>query len=93
MLPDTPTFTEADVRDFEIDNFTGLVAPAGLPSAVAATRHAATVKALASPAVKERFGSLGIQPVGSTPEQFAQPIRDDLARWTRVIQTAGIRIQ
>ena len=92
-LLETPTFAEAGVRDFEIDNFTGLVAPAGLPSEVAATLHAAAVKALISPAVKERFASLGIQPEGSTPEQFAQTIREDLARWTRVIQTAGVRIQ
>jgi tripartite-type tricarboxylate transporter receptor subunit TctC len=91
-LPDTPTFGEAGLRDFEIDNFTGLVGPAGMPADAIARVHAAAVKALATPAVKERFASLGVQPVGNTPEQFAAVIREDLARWSKVIKAAGIKV-
>jgi tripartite-type tricarboxylate transporter receptor subunit TctC len=92
-LPDTPTFGEAGVKDFEIDNFTGLVGPAGMPAEAVAKVHAAAVKALATPAVRERFASLGVQPVGSSPEQFAATIRDDLARWSKVIKAAGIKAE
>jgi len=92
-LPDTPTFAEAGMRDFEIDNFTGLVGPAGMPADAVAKVHAAAVKALATPQVKERFASLGVQPVGNTPEQFAAVIREDLARWSKVIKTAGIKVE
>src|SRR5205814_1431403 len=53
-LPDTPTFGEAGLRDFEIDNFTGLVGPAGMPADAIAKVHAAAVKALSNPTVKER---------------------------------------
>jgi tripartite-type tricarboxylate transporter receptor subunit TctC len=92
-LPDTPTFAEAGLRDFEIDNFTGLVGPAGMPAEAVAKVHAAAVKALATPLVRERFASLGVQPVGNTPEQFAAVIREDLARWSRVIKAAGIKVE
>jgi len=92
-LPETPTFAEAGVRDFEIDNFTGLVGPAGMPAEAVAKVHAAAVKALATPQVRERFVSLGVQPVGNTPEQFAAVIREDLARWSKVIKAAGIKVE
>jgi tripartite-type tricarboxylate transporter receptor subunit TctC len=92
-LPDTPTFAEAGLRDFEIDNFTGLVGPAGMPADAVARVHAAAVKALATPLVRERFASLGVQPVGDTPAQFAATIRDDLARWSKVIKAAGIKVE
>jgi tripartite-type tricarboxylate transporter receptor subunit TctC len=91
-LPDTPTFAEAGLRDFEIDNFTGLVGPAGMPADAVARVHAAAVKALATALVRERFASLGVQPVGDTPAQFAATIRDDLARWSKVIKAAGIKV-
>jgi tripartite-type tricarboxylate transporter receptor subunit TctC len=92
-LPETPTFAEAGLRDFEIDNFTGLVGPAGMPAEAVAAIHRAAVKALATPLVKERFASLGVQPVGNTPEQFAAVIREDLARWSKVIKSAGIKVE
>ena len=92
-LPDTPTFAEAGLRDFEIDNFTGLVGPAGMPADAVARVHAAAVKALATPQVKERFASLGVQPVGDTPEQFGAVIREDLARWSKVIKSAGVKVE
>ena len=92
-LPETPTFAEAGLRDFEIDNFTGLVGPAGMPADAVAKVHAAAVKALATPQVRERFASLGVQPVGNTPEQFGAVIREDLARWSKVIKSAGIKVE
>ena len=92
-LPDTPTFAEAGLRDFEIDNFTGLVGPAGMPLDAVARVHAAAVKALATPQVRERFASLGVQPVGDTPEQFGALIREDLERWSRVIKSAGVKVE
>src|SRR2546425_8713969 len=89
----TPTFAEAGLRDFEIDNFTGLVGPAGMPADAVARVHAAAVKALATAQVKERFASLGVQPVGDTPEQFGAVIREDLARWSKVIKSAGVKVE
>jgi tripartite-type tricarboxylate transporter receptor subunit TctC len=92
-LPDTPTFGEAGLKDFEIDNFTGLVGPSGMPADAVAKVHDAAVKALATPVVKERFASLGVQPVGNTPEQWGAEIRTDMARWAKVIKAANIKVE
>ena len=92
-LPDTPTFGEAGLKDFEIDNFTGLVGPAGMPADAVAKVHDAAVRALATPVVKERFASLGVQPVGNTPEQWGAEIRTDMARWAKVIKAANIKVE
>src|SRR5205823_6607810 len=72
---------------------TGAVGPAGMPLDAVARVHAAAVKALATPQVRERFASLGVQPVGDTPEQFGALIREDLARWSRVIKSAGVKVE
>jgi tripartite-type tricarboxylate transporter receptor subunit TctC len=92
-LPDTPTFAEAGLKDFEIDNFTGLVGPAGMPPEAIARVHAAAVKALTTTTVTERFASLGVQPVGNTPTEWGAEIRADLARWAKVIKAAGIKVE
>jgi tripartite-type tricarboxylate transporter receptor subunit TctC len=48
---------------------------------------------LAEPEIRERYATLGIEPVGNSPEQFTQQIRADLARWEKVVRQAGIRIE
>jgi tripartite-type tricarboxylate transporter receptor subunit TctC len=93
MLPDVPTFGEAGIKDFEIANATGLLGPAGLPPAIVQRLHAAVLKALATPQVKERFAQMGVDAVGSTPEEFGAFIRDDFARWIRVVKETGIKVE
>jgi tripartite-type tricarboxylate transporter receptor subunit TctC len=92
-LPDTPTFTEAGVKDFEILNVTGLVGPAGMDPRVVARLNEATLKALADPKVKEGFAKLGVEVVGSTPEAFGAFIKEDLDRWARVITQANVKMK
>jgi tripartite-type tricarboxylate transporter receptor subunit TctC len=70
-----------------------LLAPAGTPREIVAKLHAEVVKALAQPDLRERFAATGIEPVGSTPDQFAATIREDLARWSKVIKAAGIKVE
>lgn len=90
-LPDVPGFTEAGLKDFEIANATGLLGPAALPAAIVQRLHAAAVKALGTPQVKERFAQMGVDAQGSTPEAFGTFIREDFARWTKVVQASGIK--
>ena len=91
-LPQVPTFAESGVPDFVITNFTGLVAPAGLPADVADTLHRAAVQALQDDAVKKSFASMGVEAVGSTPAQFSALIRADFQRWATVIKAKGIKL-
>jgi len=91
-LPDVPTFKELGIGGFEILNVTGLVGPAGMDPAVVARIRAATVKALDNPTVKQLFETLGVQIQASTPERFGDFIRQDLARWGRVIKEANVQV-
>ena len=91
-LPQVPTFAESGVPDFVITNFTGLVAPAGLPADVADTLQRAAVQALQDDAVKKSFASMGVEAVGSTPAQFSALIRADFQRWATVIKAKGIKL-
>ena len=92
-LPDTPTFAEAGVKNFEALNVTGLVGPAGMDPGVVAKLHAATVKALADPKVREGFNKLGVQVLGSTPQEFAAFIKEDLDRWAKVVNEAKVKLK
>ena len=71
----------------------GLFAPARTPRDIVVRLHAETVKALADGAVGQRLAAQGFDPVGTTPEQFAEIIRRDLARWKKVIASANIRAE
>ena len=92
IYPDIPTLAEAGVAGFEASTFTGLVVPARTPSDVIARLHAATVKVLARPAVKERFASFGADAFSSTPEQLGAFIQNDFAKWTKVVKDANVRV-
>jgi tripartite-type tricarboxylate transporter receptor subunit TctC len=92
-LPDVPTFAELGVKDFEVLNITGLAGPPGMDKALVDKIRGAVVKALESAQVKEHFGRLGVQIVGDTPSEFAAFMREDLARWKRVVTEAKVQIQ
>lgn len=92
-LPEVPTFAELGLAGFEVLNVTGLVGPAGLDPQVVAKLHAATLKALADPKVKEGFAKLGVEVVGSTPAELAAFIKDDLDRWARVISEGMVNVK
>jgi len=92
-LPDTPTFAEAGVKDFEVLNVSGLVGPSALEPGVVAKLHEATVKALANPKVKEGFARLGVDVVGSSPQEFAAFIKQDLDLWAGVVREAKVKVR
>jgi tripartite-type tricarboxylate transporter receptor subunit TctC len=92
-LPDTPTFAEAGVKDFEVLNVSGLVGPAGMDANVVAKLREATLKALADAKVREGFAKLGVDVVGSSAEEFAAFIKQDLDLWARVVKEAKVNIR
>jgi len=70
----------------------GVVAPAATPRDVISRLNREIVKAMSLADVRERFSQQGADPESSTPEQFAQLIRDEVARWGKVIRSAGIKV-
>jgi tripartite-type tricarboxylate transporter receptor subunit TctC len=93
LLPDLPTVAEASGLDFNTTGWYGILAPVRTPRAIVMKLHAATVKALATPAVRDTLARQGVESVGSTPEEFAKLIRDEWSKWEKVIKTAGLKGQ
>lgn len=91
-LATVPTFGESGVSGFVIQNFTGLVAPAGTPPEIVALLSKAAVEALKDESVRKSFASMGVEAVGSSPAAFMQVIRDDLQRWSALIRDKGIKV-
>ncbi|GIL03790.1 MAG: hypothetical protein BroJett031_03100 [Betaproteobacteria bacterium] len=92
-LPDVPTFVESGLTDFVVDSWVGILAPAKTPRPIVERLQRELAEVLKDPEVRNRYATLGIEPVGNTPEQFAAQIRADLARWEKVVKTAGIKIE
>ena len=90
--PDLPTVAESGLPGYKVNEWNGLLAPAGTPRPVLDRLEAATRAAVASPELRRRFAELGVQPVGSTAGQFGDFLRSESAKWTQVIRTSGIRI-
>lgn len=91
-LPQVPTIAEAGLPGYEMTPWFGLFAPAGAPQAIIAKLNAEVTRIFALPDVKERLAAIGAEPMGATPEQFAALVRADVAKWTKVIQDAGIKV-
>ncbi|MFD0667166.1 Bug family tripartite tricarboxylate transporter substrate binding protein [Ramlibacter sp. MAHUQ-53] len=92
-LPDVPTFIESGLKDFEINSWVGLAAPARTPPAVVARLNQALNKVLATPEMRERLAKLGIVAQPGTPAAFAEEIARDLAKNRAIVKAADIRIE
>jgi tripartite-type tricarboxylate transporter receptor subunit TctC len=90
-LPDVATMAEAGHPGIEGESWVGFVAPAGTPKDIVATLNREIVRILAQPDMKDRLATLGFDPVGGTPDEFASRIKSELAMWTKVIRAAGIK--
>jgi tripartite-type tricarboxylate transporter receptor subunit TctC len=89
-LPDVPTFIELGYADFEVDSKYGLVAPGGTPRDIVNKLSAGVMKAAQSTDLRERYAGLGLEPLSSTPEQYADQVRNAIVRWRKVIAAAKI---
>lgn len=92
VLPDVPTMNEAGVPGYEATIWLGLMAPRGTPKAVVDRLNEAVSKIASQPEVKQLWVKQGAVPLVMTPEVFDKYMRDDIAKWSRVIKTAGIKV-
>jgi tripartite-type tricarboxylate transporter receptor subunit TctC len=91
-LPQVPTFAEAGLPEFTMKTWFGVVAPANTPKPVVDQVSAEIGRILALPEIREKLLSQGVQPFISTPEQFAELMRVDMANFAKVIQAANIKV-
>lgn len=93
-LPDVPTMDELGLKGYEITQWQAVVLPAGTPKAIVDRLNREVVRALKLPDVIERLATQGgNELVGNTPEQFAQVIKSDLAKYAKLVKEAGIKIE
>jgi tripartite-type tricarboxylate transporter receptor subunit TctC len=90
-LPDVPTMAEAGFPGVEVGSGVGLVAPAGTPPDVIDALHRASADIIATPGYKERMTAIGVDTVGTTTQEYARIIREEYAKWGKVVAAAGIK--
>jgi tripartite-type tricarboxylate transporter receptor subunit TctC len=91
LLPEMPTLAETGVRGFEINPWFGVLGPARLPASIVRKLNADLVSGMRSDVTKERLVSQGAEPIGSSPAEFAEVIKRELAQWTRIAEQIGLR--
>ena len=89
--PEVPTIAEAGGPPIESSTWVLFLAPAGTPREIVNRLAAETAKAINEPLIKDRFAQIGIEPVGGSPEQAAQFLDAEIAKWAKVINTAGVK--
>ena len=89
--PDVPTFAETGLPGFEVVQWFGVFTPAGAPPAIVLKLYEELARALASPQFREQFTAQGIELVSSTPDAFADYVKSELVRWTRVLKEIGVQ--
>lgn len=91
-MPDVPTVAET-LAGFESSQWFGLLAPAGTPRPIIDRLHQAVRNATRTPDLKEKFASMAMEPVNSTPEEFEKVIKEEMTTWAKVVKAAGIKPQ
>lgn len=92
-LPEVPTTAEAGLPGYELASWFGLAAPAGTPAEAISRVNAEVLKALAAQEVVQTLNKLGLEPAGSSPQQYAAMIVEDLDKWRRAVKAAGIKLE
>jgi tripartite-type tricarboxylate transporter receptor subunit TctC len=93
LMPQLPTIAEAGYPGYAVENWLGMLAPAGTPADIISRLNGNIVRMLSTAEVSERLAALGFEPVGSTPEQFAAQLKSEIAKWAKVIQETGVRAE
>lgn len=93
QVPNVPTVMEAGIPDFEVTVWQGYAVPRGTPQTYVSKIHAAMMKALASPDLKQRFYDNGVTAEPTTPEAFRKFVQAETAKWQKVIAIAGAKLE
>jgi tripartite-type tricarboxylate transporter receptor subunit TctC len=93
VLPDVPTMAEAGVPDQEAETLNGVLVPAATPAAIIDRLNRDIAAVLSLPDVNERLSTLGFDPAVTTPAEFGERIKSEIAKWGKVVRAAKIRIE
>lgn len=91
LLPDVPTFAESGLPGVELENWTGLMMPAGTPKAIVDKVSAEAIRSIKSKEISDRVASMGFTPTGLGPAEFGELIKKDVARWREIVKLRNIK--
>jgi tripartite-type tricarboxylate transporter receptor subunit TctC len=91
-LPQVPTIAESGLPGFEVVGWYGILAPARTPPAIVDRLHRELIAILKTPEISDRLTREGAEPVGNSPAEFTAFLKTDIARWAKVIKTAGAKL-
>ena len=92
-LPEVPTANESGLPGFEVDFWVGIFAPSGTPRAVIAKLNSEVNRIINTREIREHFLMIGADPVGCTPEQFAEILQKDIERWGKTVKVSGMKVE
>ena len=92
-LPEVATIAESGVRGFDVSPWFGVLAPTRTPPVLVNRLNSEILKVLQAPTVRERLIRDGVDPVGNTPQEFTAFIRSELAKWSKVVKAAGVKVE
>jgi tripartite-type tricarboxylate transporter receptor subunit TctC len=92
-LPDVPTLDESGLKGFNMGTWFGLLAPAATPKEIVTRLNSEVVKIVSSPDFRKRMQEIGAEPVGNTSEQMAQQIKDDTAKYAKIVKDEKVTIE
>jgi tripartite-type tricarboxylate transporter receptor subunit TctC len=93
IAPDIPTLDESGLPGFSITAWIGVVAPTGTPDEIVQKLNLEIGRALKDPAFADQISKIGIDPLGSTPAEFAAFLRKEIPRWKQIVQDAGVKVE
>ncbi len=93
IAPDIPTLDESGLPGFSITAWIGVVAPKGTPKEIVQRLNLEVGRALKDPEFARQLSTLGIDPLGSTPDEFAAFLRKEIPRWKQIVQDADVKVQ
>jgi tripartite-type tricarboxylate transporter receptor subunit TctC len=93
LSPQVPTIAESGFKNYDISSWYGVFAPGGTPQTVVARLNAPIVKHMKSPQTRDKMAGMGLEALGSTPEEFAQTIRAESPMYAKIIKEAGVKIE
>jgi len=92
-MPELPTIAESGIPGFDSSSWTAIIMPAATPQDVVLKVHGALIKTLRTKTTRDAFARLGAETLESSPEETARFVKEDLAKWTRVVREAGIKLE
>ena len=93
VLPNVPTWSELGYPDVVADNWSGVLAPPKTPAAIVAKLNGAFNSVVRDPDVRRRLGDVGVSTIGGTPEDLTALITSETARWHKVVEETGVKIE